>query len=269
MKFLLPILGVLLCVPSGASAQATERTRPVHVLFLVGGIFHDFDVAPATTAENLRKRLEPDLALDFLITKDLNMLRPERIRAFDLLMLDVCQPSEPSSEQRKGLLEAVRHGLPVVAIHCTLFSFGSWPEFRKLLGGYVPGHAKKGPMCVKVMHPGETVTAGLPSQFEIDEEPYLVDDRDPSDRVYVESCKVYKVGQPVTATTPDGEIVHAVMSGTTGADRNGPEPLVWTKTFGKGRVFAMSFGHDLASQENPNFLLLLQNGVRWDLGLSQ
>jgi uncharacterized protein len=268
MRFLLPFLGLLLAAASGAPSQGPQKPRPVHVLFLVGGIFHDFDVAPATTAENIRKRLEPQLAMDFLITKDLNMLTPEKIRAFDLLMLDVCQPTQPSPKQEKGFLEAVRHGLPVVAFHCTLFSYSSWPEFRKMLGGYVPGHAKRRVMCVNVTQPGEAITKGLPAQFEMDDEPFLVDDRDPSDRVYVQTCKIYKVGQPVTVKAPDGTMVSAKMSPETGPDRDGPEPLVWTKMFGKGRVFAMAFGHDLTAQENPNFLQLLQNGILWDLGIS-
>jgi len=268
MKFLLPVLWLLLAASSGALAQAPPKTRPVHVLFVVGGVFHDFDALPATTAEAIRKRLEPQVAMDFLITKDLDMLRPERIRAFDLLMLDVCQVADLSPEQEKGLVQAVRHGLPVVAIHCSLFSYPSWPEFRKMLGGYVPGHATRGPMCVNVIRPGEAITAGLPAQFEIDDEPFMVDDRDPADRDYVETCKVYKEEQPVTVKAPDGETIHARMSMGTGPDRKGVEPLVWTKTYGKGRVFAMAFGHDLESQQNPNFLQLLQNGILWDLGIS-
>jgi type 1 glutamine amidotransferase len=269
MKLLLLVLGFLLAASSGASSQVPLKTRPVHVLFLVGGVFHDFDVAPATTAETVRKKLESKVTMDFLITKDLEMLRPERIRAFDLLMLDVCQVAELSPEQKKGLLQAVRHGLPVVAFHCTLFSYPSWPEFRKMIGAYVPGHAKRGPMCVNVTRPGEAITAGLPAQFEIADEPFMVDDRDPTDRAYMETCKVYKEEQPVTVKAPDGETIHARMSMDTGPDRKGVEPLVWTKTYGKGRVFAMAFGHDLESQQNPNFLQLLQNGILWVLGLSQ
>ena len=73
----------------------------MHVLFLVGGIFHDFDVAPATTAENIRKRLEPQLAMDFLITKDLNMLTTgenPRVRSPDVRRVPA-DPTFPEQEQ--------------------------------------------------------------------------------------------------------------------------------------------------------------------------
>ncbi len=92
-------------------------------------------------------------------------------------------------------------------------------------------------------------------------------DRDPSIRSLVQTCKTYKVAQSVTVRGPDGTQVVGGMSGDTGQDRSGPEPEVWTKTFGKGRVFAMTFGHDLSAQKDPNYLRLLQNGISWDLGL--
>jgi uncharacterized protein len=270
MRFLLPVLGVLLAASSGASPQASQKTPPVHVLFLVGGIFHNYDTEPAATAENIRKKLQPEVALDFVISKDLDLLRPEKIRAFGLVILNVCEQTELSADQKQGLLEAVRNGLPVVALHCTFWSFSYWPEFRQLLGAYAPGHSKRGEMCVEVTRPGEAITIGLPARFDLyNDEPYTVDDRDPSMQTFVRTCKTYKVGQRVTVQAPDGTTVSAVMSGDTGQDRNGPEPEVWTKTFGKGRVFAMTFGHDLTSQQDPNFLQLLENGISWDLRLSQ
>jgi type 1 glutamine amidotransferase len=268
MKFLLPVLGFLLAVSSAGSNQTPQKARPVHVLFLVGGIFHDYDTEPAAIAENLQKKLAPQASLDFLISKDLDLLRPEKIGAFDLLMLDVCEQTQLSAKQKKGLLDAVRKGLPVVAMHCTFWSFSYWPEFRQMLGAYVPGHAKMDMICLQVTRPGEPITAGAPAQFDLDTEPYIVDDRDPSIRSFVQTCKVYKVALPVTVKTPDGQTVTAKMSPETGPDRDGPEPEVWTKMFGKGHVFSIALGHDSKSLQDPNYLQLLHNGILWDLGLS-
>jgi len=239
------------------------------VLFLVGGIFHNYDTEPAATAENIRKKLQPEVALDFVISKDLDLLRPEKIRGFGLVILNVCEQTELSADQKQGLLAAVRNGLPVVALHCTFWSFADWPEFRQLLGGYVLGHPKRGNICLQVTQPDQPITVGLPARFELNDEPYLVDDRDPSMQTFVQTCKIYKAGQPITVLAPDGNHYKTLISGDTGQDRNGLEPEVWTKTFGKGRVFAMTFGHDLKTQEDPNYLQLLRNGILWDLGLSE
>jgi type 1 glutamine amidotransferase len=246
------------------------QTQTVHVLFLNGGIFHNYDDLPHTTAEVLRKRLDGNVNLDFVITKDLGYLTPDKIRAFGLVMLNVCQQTELSADEKQGLLEAVSNGLPVVALHCTFWSFADWPEFRQILGAYVLGHPKRGNVCLDVTRPNTPITEGIPAQFVLeDDEPYIVDDRDPSIQAYVQTCKTFKVGQPVTVLAPDGNHYRTLHVDDTGPDRNGPEPEVWTKTFGKGRVFAMTIGHDTKTQEDPNYLQLLQNGILWALGRSQ
>jgi type 1 glutamine amidotransferase len=269
MRRMLPLLGFLLAVTPVALSQGSDKAHPVHVLFLVGGIFHDYDELPKTTAGNLRNKLEDKVALDFVISKDLDMLTPEKIRGFGLLILNVCQQTELSADQKGGLLAAVRNGLPVVALHCTFWSFADFPEFRQLLGAYVLGHPKGGNICLEVTQPDQPITVGLPARFELDDEPYLVDDRDPSMHTFVQTCKIYKVGRPITVLAPDGNHYKTLISDDSGQDRNGFEPEVWTKTFGKGRVFAITFGHGLKTQEDPNYLQLLRNGILWDLRLSQ
>jgi uncharacterized protein len=265
-QFLEALAAAALALPSLAAGQA----KPVHVLFLNGGIFHNYDDLPKTTAEALQKRLEGKVDLDVFITKDLNYLTPEKIRDFGLVMLNVCQQTELSADEKRGLLEAVHNGLPVVALHCTFWSFADWSEFRQMLGAYVLGHPKRGNVCLNVTRPDSPITAGLPAQFVLeDDEPYLVDDRDPSIQSYVQTCKTYKVGLPITVLAPDGNHYNTISSGDTGPDRNGPEPEVWTKTYGKGRIFAMTIGHDTKTQQDPNYLQLLQNGVSWALGYSQ
>ena len=56
-----------------------------------------------------------------------------------------------------------------------------------------------------------------------------------------------------------------VYTDTDGKRRDGVEPSVWTKSFGKGRVFAMTFGHDMRSQGSDSFKRLFNNGVQWAL----
>jgi hypothetical protein len=50
---------------------------------------------------------------------------------------------------------------------------------------------------------------------------------------------------------------------TAGKLRPGPDPQVWVKRFGKGRIFVTTFGHDAASQQSEPFITLMHNGVRW------
>jgi type 1 glutamine amidotransferase len=47
--------------------------------------------------------------------------------------------------------------------------------------------------------------------------------------------------------------------------RSGSEPEVWTKMYGKGKIFAITFGHDSRAQSDTNYLTLLANGLLWAL----
>jgi uncharacterized protein len=48
---------------------------------------------------------------------------------------------------------------------------------------------------------------------------------------------------------------------------NGDMPLVWAKTYGKGRVFYSSFAHDAATWDNRNVRQMYLEALKWALGL--
>lgn len=227
------------CLVLAARASLAQPAKAAQVLFLAGGSYHDYESAPKILMQDLQNYLGGRIQLDFVLSHDLGLLGDAG--KYDLVMLNLCEQSELSSEQRAGFLKAVRGGVPVVALHCTFWCFQKWPEFREVLGAFVPDHAKYGPMCLETVPDASSGTAGVPGKFELTDEPYMVNERDSSIRVLVRTCKSYE-------------------------GRTGPEPEVWTKTFGLGRVFAMTFGHDLKSQRDPNYLTLLGNGVQWALG---
>lgn len=235
--FLLPFLAQP--SPGGASPQVPR----VNVLFLVGGGFHEYEKAPQLMADELKTRLQSRGRFEFVISKDLGLLQPAELKKYDLLMLNVCQPPEfeISAEQKVALLAAVVGGLPVVALHCTFYSFRNWPEFHQMVGAYLFKHDVYGPMAVEVVAPDHPVVAGLPVRFELTDEPdepEFADGRDPSVKLLVQTVKTY-------------------------AGRSRPEAQAWVKTFGKGKIFATTFGHDLKCQQNDNFLRLLGNGIAW------
>src|SRR5262249_13076706 len=49
---------------------------------------------------------------------------------------------------------------------------------------------------------------------------------------------------------------------------NGDLPLVWAKTYGKGRVFYASFAHDASTWENRDVRQMYFEALKWALGLT-
>ncbi len=223
------------------SSAQIQTAKPARVLFLVGGAYHDYDKLPATLVEKLKASLKNEVPLQFTISRDLNSLRGEELRKYDLLMMNLCQQTELTAEEKDGFLSAVKGGLPVVALHCTFWCFQSWPDFKQVLGAFVPGHQTFGAFCLKTTQAESPILKGVEPEFELTDEPYIVNDRDPSMNVLVKTCRTL-------------------------TDRPDPEPEVWTKTYFKGRVFAMTFGHDERAQDDKDYLTLLANGILWDLG---
>jgi type 1 glutamine amidotransferase len=228
---------------AGLGVAAAQTQKPAKILFVVGGEYHDYDQLPKTLTEHLSARLKDSDGAEFTITKDLSVLRKPELSKYDLLMMNVCEQTPLSADEKEGFLDAVRDGLPVVALHCTFWSFQAWPEFKQVLGAFVPGHGHFGSFCVEAASVDSPILKGVAPSFEITDEPYIVNERDPAMQVIVRTCKSVE-------------------------DRPGTEPEVWTKTYSKGRIFAMTFGHDGRAQENPNYLRLLTNGILWALGRS-
>jgi hypothetical protein len=48
-----------------------------------------------------------------------------------------------------------------------------------------------------------------------------------------------------------------------------PEPLAWTRHYGRSRVFNVQFGHDKEGFASPQFRELIVRGIRWTAGVRQ
>lgn len=227
-----------------ASLAPAQTTHTAKILLIVGGQYHNYTELPQTLTQNLQAKLEGKLDPKFTISSDLSLLRSDSLSKYNALMMNVCEQTPLTSEERDGFLQAVSNGLPVIALHCTFWSFQDWPEFKKVLGAFVPGHGHFGTFCLEKTRTKSPILDLIPSNFELTDEPYIVNERDPSMDVLIQTCKSVE-------------------------DRPGVEPEVWTKSYNRGKIFAMTFGHDARAQQDPNYLNLLANGLLWALGQSK
>lgn len=175
-------------------------------------------------------------------------------------------PEEFNKDLEKRLSEGK---LALVIVHAANNSFPGWKEYNDMIGmgwrdnkfgdrlildaagkevrvekgkGPGAGHGKKHAFRVTVRDAEHPVTRGMPREWM-----HTADELYHGMRGPVHNVKVL-------ATAFDDK-----KQGGTGEH----EPMIWTVTYGKGRVFHTPMGHDLDGMKCIGFATTLQRGTEW------
>ena len=221
---------VMLPAQEAADAKPTQQGR-IKTLLLTGGPVHDGKAIGDIIQAALEKtgRFEVTRVQD-----DLDALLPERIAPFKLVVF-YWTLGEINDAQKRGLLNHIASGNGFATCHSGADSFRGDPEYRALVGGYFLTHPSYRTYQVSVAKTDSPITRGI-DEFMITDEQYIVD-YDP--RVSVLANGLYQ-GRAV--------------------------PVVWTKDWGKGRVFYNALGHDPKACEQEMFQTLFVRGALWAAG---
>ncbi len=212
-----------------ASAFAADAPKPVaksKVLFLVGGPFHDQPVLYPM----LQSMLESTGNFTVTTSKDLDQLKPENIKNYDLLVVYATRLTL-SKEQERGITDFVADGKGLVGIHCATDTFRDSDAYWKLVGGRFTKHGHE-TFKVNITGKSHPIVKGM-SDFEINDESYC-DDFHPDSKVIVLARR----------------------------DKDS-EPSAWVQYYGKGRVFVTGLGHDKEAWDNKSFQELVTRGALW------
>ncbi len=145
----------------------------------------------------------------------------------------------PSESTRDTFCAYVADGGGMLAVHTTPICFDDWPEWGDVVGGAwqwgVSSHPPVGRVTARIVgtHP---VVAGLPSHITL------------RDEVYGDMA------------VRDGVNVLAVARRN---DDDDEQPVVWTHSYGNGRVVFDGFGHDADSLHQPHHAQLLGQALTW------
>lgn len=160
------------------------------------------------------------------------------LRTFDLIS-PCWTMGSLKAEESAGLREAVRAGTGLGGIHGGMGdAFRGDLDYEWMVGGHFVGHPHVGEYKIHVTDPSHGIMRGLPAEFSYTSEQYymLVD---PSIRVLARTDYTFE-------------------------ENTCKMPVVWTKNWGKGRVFYSALGHDPVELEKwPHVFEMSLNGMLW------
>jgi hypothetical protein len=157
----------------------------------------------------------------------------------------------------------------LVIVHAANNSFGGWFEYNRMIGmgwrdsnfgdrltldaqgkemrvpkgkGPGAGHGAGHAFTVTLRNAEHPITKGMPSEWL-----HAADELYHGMRGPIENVKLLATAYSDKKTGGTGE----------------HEPMIWTVTYGKGRVFHTPMGHDLTGMRCIGFITTLQRGTEW------
>lgn len=169
----------------------------------------------------------------------------EKLKGLDLIV-PIFTMSSIKQEQLNPLLEAVKSGVGIGGCHGGMCdSFRNETEYQFMTGGQWVAHPGNDGVdyTVRITKPDHFITKGVEAEFPVKSEQYYMH-VDPANEVLAVTRFPTVDGPHV----PNGQF---------------DMPVVWTKFYGKGRVFYNSLGHQANIVEQPNPLRLCVRGLLW------
>ena len=207
------------------------------ITILVGGTFHDFEGFGEVMASFLGAA-----GYEVDVTWDADVLCHLAARDPDIVMLYTClggsrdgdvEGTDFTAQQTSSLVDWVRGGGALLALHASTVTGPDNREMRRLLGGYFVSHPPGlRSFTVMPVPDAHSVTKGIEA-FEV------------FDELYVESCDD-TVQVHMTAMHEDANC-----------------PMVWSRPEGKGRVVHIAPGHDRRVWELPAYRRIVLQSLSW------
>jgi hypothetical protein len=194
---------------------------------------------PQETAELLAGELKAKgVAVTIETTLD-SFADQAKLETFDLIVPNWTM-GKMTDEQWKGLNAAVKNGVGLGGIHGGMgdaFSY-HYSGYAWMVGGHFSGHPYVGEYTVQLSEESSPITKGMPRQFTYKSEQYYMM-LDPAIRVLAYTMYDFQ-----------GEKVRM--------------PVVWTRTWGKGKVFFSALGHTAAElKQYPDVVAMTVRGLLW------
>jgi len=221
-------------------AEAPKKPAPIKALLITGD---DVSAHPwREISETTREILVNSGRFDVKVCEDPLILESQTaLGSYDVIVFTIFsrQIAELPGQAQENLLNYVKGGKGFFVQHLASASFPKWEEFGRLCGRKwvmgTSGHGPRSDFEAKVLDKEHPITKGM-SNFVTNDELY---------------AKLQGAGDMHVLVSADSDWSKAT------------EPLVFTKSYGQGRVVHNAFGHDRKALMTPGVQQIIRRGVEW------
>jgi len=241
----LSLLAIVVAIASSSTPRAWAAEPQTRKVVIVTGIDHPGHKWKVT-APALAKELRKDARLKVDVVETPSFLASPKLEDYDTVVLHFMdwQTPDPGEKARENLVNFVKNGGGMVAVHFACGAFQGWAEFTRLAGRVwdpkLRGHDPHGPFEVTMTDVKHPITAGM--------KPFTT-----SDELY--TC--------LTGETPITILAQAKSK----VDKK-DYPMAFVLQYGQGRVFHSVLGHDVKAIVNPPVAELYRRGCAWSARLA-
>lgn len=228
-------------------AQAARKRRLLY-LTLSAGFKHDSVPMSRDIVTGIGQRSG---AFEVTLADDVSPFTAANLKNYDAVMFYTTGELPMNDEQKQAFVQFVRSGHGFVGVHSATDTFYSWPDYLEMIGGYFNDHPWHQNVTVDVVDPSNPIVSALAPSFQINDEIYQI-----SDFQYRDSHVLLRL-DPASVDMKKGGVRRRFYGW----------PLAWTRSFGDGRVFYTTLGHEQAVWKDPRYQQMLLNGIKWAMGL--
>jgi type 1 glutamine amidotransferase len=194
---------------------------------------------------------------------------PPDLSKYDVLLSNYNGAAWPS-EFQKSLEEKLKDGkIALVIVHAANNAFGNWAEYNKMIGMGWRGAGAGDRLTLdadgkevrveKGKGPGAGHGAGHAFKIIVRDTDHPITKGMPKEWMHAQDELYHGMRGPI-------ENVHLLATAFSDKAKGGTgehEPMIWTVTYGKGRVFHTPMGHDLNGMRCIGFAATLRRGTEW------
>jgi len=228
-----------------ASTNVQAEDAPIKILLVTGGCCHDYEFQTKAIQKALKDNgINAEWRVDNeggRGTQAPNPLyeKPEWAYGYDVVVHNECFANTTDPTYIRKITGPHKAGVNAVVIHCAMHTYraADIDDWRELLGVTSKHHEHQSEYPVKVVATDHPIMKDFPADY-----------KSAKDELYI-----------IEKIWPNTEVLATSISEKTGK----LNPVFWTNRYGKARVFGTTYGHSVATFEDPVFLKTLSRGIKW------